>query len=261
MGTNITYNPNDNRLRQKNLGFTSYTARERKYEPQTQNTFAFQFLFDVGQVYYIAASANAARSTTDEYSELISFDYKTGLKQINDILNCSLQNINSPQKTIQQIMIDFFNSQIKYAGKPTYSDASITLNTFIGLGSKNVLSAWSDICLNNRTLAGGWARSETNYNPPKYYDGSYSTVDQYLNDLFPHIGYKVDGVLLECARDGTIVNQWDYIGMWIQQFTPGSFNMSGSSTPVQVTGNISVDLIQQSRVNYTKASNINKDLL
>lgn len=261
MATNIIYNPNDDRLRQKNLGFTSYTARERKYEPQTQNTFAMQFLFDRGQVAYIAAAANASSSGIPG-AEIISYDYNQGLKQINDILNCSLQSINSPTKSIQQIIVDFFNSQIKYAGKPTYNEANITLNTFIGLGSKNVLSAWSDMCLNNRSLAGGWARSVSDFRPQTF-NPMRMDLDDYLSELTPNIGYKVDGILLECARDGTIVNQWDYIGMWLQQFTPGSFNMSGSSSTAQVSGIISVDMIQQSSVSYTKANTltVNRDLL
>lgn len=248
MSTTITVNPNDrNYTKINNLGYTSYTARERKYEPQTQNTFSFQFLFDAGQVAYIATMANMKNQGNDLVgSTAISKNHAQGLAQINSILNSSMQSITSPTKTIGQIVIDFFNSQIKYAGKPTYSNANITLNTFIGLGSKNVLAAWSELCLKDNTLEGGWARSLPNYTPPA--QGSM-TDDQYLSLLFPNIGYKCDGLLLECARDGTIVNQWEYIGMWLQTFTPGSYTMAGANTPSQVTGTIVVDRIQQTNLN------------
>ncbi len=248
MGTQITFDSGDNSIAKVNkLGITSYD--QRKYEPQTQNTFSFQFLFDPGQVAYIATAANIQASSITGAETIDATNYANGLAQINEILNSSMQGITSPTKTIAQIVIDFFNTQVKFAGKPTYSDANITLNTLIGLGSKNVLSAWSDICLNDRTLAGGWARTEPNFSvPPR----GGMTASQYLDVLFSHIGYKVDGILLECARDGTIVNQWDYIGMWVSRFTPGSYTMAGASTPSQVTATITVDKIQQSDISYVQ---------
>lgn len=222
------------------LGITSYA--ERKYEPQTQNTFSFEFLFDEAQVAYIATFANTQISPITGAEEISANNYTRGLAQINEILNSSMQSLTSPTKTIGQVIIDFFNSQIKYAGKPTYNNANITLNTLIGLGSKNVLAGWADLCLNERTLAGGWARTEPGYRVPKRGNLAATT---YMDQLFSHTGYKVDGILLECARDGTIVNQWKYIGMWVNTFTPGSYNMGGSNTPSQVTATISVDKIEQ----------------
>lgn len=232
------------------LGFTSTTATDRKYEPQTQNTFSFQFLFDRGQAAYLGAAANMqanelAGAKKDEFKVK---EYSACLKQLNEVLNMSLQGLTSPTKTIGQIVIDFFNSQIKYAGKPTYSNANITFNTFIGLGTKNVLSAWSNICQNEETLEGGWARSLdpdnidiSGYNP--------DNPQKFLTDIFPKIGYKVDGYLLECARDGTIVNSWKYIGMWVSSFTPGTFTMAGANSPSQVTATITVDKIMQDNTN------------
>lgn len=246
MSTNITFDSKNSKLAKVNkLGITSYTAR--KYEPQTQNTFAFEFLFDPGQVAYIATYANNQINPIAGAEQIDAANYSRGLAQINEILNSSMQAISSPTKSIAQIAIDFFNTQIKYAGKPTYSNANLTLNTLIGLGSKNVLAGWADICLNERTLAGGWARTEPNYTVPAR--GSMD-VDSYLNELFSHIGYKCDGVLLECARDGTIVNSWKYIGMWVQTFTPGNYSMAGSSSPSQVSATITVDKIEQSDTSY-----------
>lgn len=234
------------------LGITSEDHKNRAYEPQTQNTFTFQFLFDAGQAYYIKKRVSESLSNTttivgSSSNALVAADsYGTALTAINDYLNTSLQSITSPTKSIGQITIDFFNTQVKFAGKPTYSDANITLNTLIGIQTKNILSAWSDMCLNDNTLAGGWARS----------DGTLDTWSKAKNlgtadKVFPHIGYKVDGKLLECARDGTIVNQWDYIGMWLKSFTPGSFTMAGANTPSQVSGTIAVDLIRQSKTKFS----------
>ena len=231
-----------------NLGFTSQTARERKYEPQTQNTFSFQFLFDEGQVAYIAAQANKLVSTERLGATRIDGgNYQEGLRQINEILNTSIQGLTSPTKTIGTILVDFFNTQVKYAGKPTYNTANINFNTFIGLGTKNVLAAWAEMAQNDRTQEGGWARSIPNlksYLPT--YPTDESNIDNYLNTIFPMIGYKCDGILLECARDGTIVNAWDYVGMWVSAFTPGSFTMAGANSPSQVSSTITVDQIKQS---------------
>lgn len=265
MGTLITFDSNNKDVAKVNkLGITSYEHSDRKYEPQTQNTFAFQFLFDPGQVAYIATAAGTQASSIAgaTKNDIPITPYSTGLAKINEILNVSMQGITSPTKNIAQIVIDFFNTQVKFAGKPTYSNANITINTLIGLGTKNVLSAWADMCLNDRTLAGGWARSlpaiaESTSAPSK---GSMSD-EEYLNYLFPQIGYKCDGILLECARDGSIVNQWDYIGMWISSFTPGNYTMSGSSSPSQVTATISVDQIRQSSISYTKEQLANRNLI
>lgn len=248
MSTNITFDAKNSKLAKVNkLGITSYT--ERKYEPQTQNTFAFEFLFDPAQVAYIATYANKQISPIAGAETIDAVNYNKGLSQINEILNSSMQSIGSPTKTVAQIVIDFFNTQIKYAGKPTYSNANITLNTLIGLGSKNVLAGWSDICLSDRTLAGGWARTEPGYTPPAR--GNMSD-DAYLDLLFSHIGYKVDGILLECSRDGTIIASWKYIGMWVQTFTPGSYNMAGSSSPSQVSATITVDKIEQADITFVR---------
>lgn len=248
MSTNISFDSKNSKFAKVNkLGITSYTAR--KYEPQTQNTFAFEFLFDPAQVAYIATYANNQISPITGAEEIDAVNYSRGLSQINEILNSSMQSLGSPTKTIGAIVIDFFNTQIKYAGKPTYNNANITLNTLIGLGSKNVLCAWSDICQSERTLAGGWARTEPGYNPPSR--GGMSS-DAYLNELFSHIGYKCDGLLLECARDGSIVNSWSYVGIWVSAFTPGSYNMGGANTASQVSATLTVDKITQSDIRYVK---------
>ena len=68
--------------------------------------------------------------------------------------------------------------------------------------------------------------------------------------LFAKLGYKVDGILLECARDGTIINQWDYIGMWISSFNAGNFTMAGSNTPCQISATVTVDLIRRSNTDW-----------
>lgn len=227
-----------------NLGKTSYA--NRKYEPQTQNTFAFQFLFDEGQVEYIRRKANRYVSPISG-KKIDETSYANALSDINEILNHSMQSINSPQKNVASIVIDFFNSQIKYAGKPTYDNATITLNTLVGLGTKNILAAWSDICMDDATLKGGWARTDTD---------KIKTLNlRNLSDseLLRYIGYKVDGRLLECARDGTVLNQWDYVGMWLSRFTPGNYNMAGANSPSQVSGTIVVDKIQASNMLWREA--------
>lgn len=238
----------------KNLGFSSYSSRQ--YEPQTQNTFAFEFFFDAGQVKYISTFANKMGGLGADVTGKKNFstDFLDGLSDINEVLNSSMQQFNSPTKTIGQVVIDYFNSQIKFAGKPTFSNANITLNTLIGLGSKNVLAGWADICLNDRNLKGGWARSVDNI---KTKASEITGTDDYVLDaLFPYIGYKVDGRLLECARDGTIVNAWDYIGMWVSTFTPGNFNMAGSSSTAQVSATITVDRIVQSAYSISDSKDI-----
>lgn len=237
-------------LEYTNLGRNSYA--DRRYEPQTQNNFTFQFLFDELQVAYLVYKYNKYIAPTALGSEKMNSNtghYSENLEKINEILNHTMTQINSPTKSVGQIVIDFFNSQIKYAGKPTYSNANITLNNLIGLSSKNLLSAWSELCLDDVTNKGGWARSSKNPAASAFLDDWYSKNDagrdESASQLLRYAGYKVDGLLLECARDGTIVNSWLYIGMWLSDFTPGSYNMSGSSSPSQVTATITVDQITQ----------------
>lgn len=242
-------------LEYTNLGRNSYA--DRRYEPQTQNNFTFQFLFDELQVAYLVYKYNKYIAPTALGSEKMNSNighYSENLEKINEILNHTITQINSPTKSVGQIVIDFFNSQIKYAGKPTYSNANITLNNLIGLSSKNLLSAWSELCLDDVTNKGGWARSsslEKNTVARNFLDNEWykrntdSDRDALASQLLRYAGYKVDGLLLECARDGTIVNSWLYVGMWLSDFTPGSYSMSGSSSPSQVTATITVDQITQ----------------
>nr|CAI9751262.1 hypothetical protein DGKKSRWO_DGKKSRWO_CDS_0002 [uncultured phage]CAI9752089.1 hypothetical protein CVNMHQAP_CVNMHQAP_CDS_0002 [uncultured phage] len=237
MSTVLVHQSNNNVWEVNNLGKTSYANRQ--YEPQTQNTFAFQFLFDDGQVEYIRRKVNKNISPISGKT-VSTASYAQALADINEILNVSMQSVNSPTKSIASIAIDFFNTQIKYAGKPTYSDANMTINTLIGLGSKNILSAWADICLDDNTLKGGWARTDID----KIKTLNLKTISD--SELLRYIGYKVDGVLLECARDGTVLNQWSYIGMWVSRFTPGNYTMAGANTPSQVSATITVDQIKES---------------
>ena len=82
MSTNITFDAKNNKLAKVNkLGITSYTAR--KYEPQTQNTFSFEFLFDPAQVAYIATFANNQISPITGAEEIDAQNYSRGLSQIN----------------------------------------------------------------------------------------------------------------------------------------------------------------------------------
>lgn len=238
-------------LEYTNLGRNSYA--DRRYEPQTQNNFTFQFLFDELQVAYLVYKYNKYIAPTALGSRKMNSGanhYSENLEKINEILNHTMTQINSPTKSVGQIVIDFFNSQIKYAGKPTYSNANITLNNLIGLSSKNLLSAWSELCLDDVTNKGGWARSSKDsaalsFLADDWYSKNDAGRDANASQLLRYAGYKVDGLLLECARDGTIVNSWLYIGMWLSDFTPGSYNMAGSSSPSQVTATITVDQITQ----------------
>lgn len=258
----IINNEYDNSIKRvKELGFTSYS--ERKFEPQTQNNFSIEFMFDQKQVAYIMTYMSKYLNYGNEFIGLDEGDnpanywnkHYEGLKIINEALNQSITNLNSPTKSLGQVTVDFFNSQIKYAGKPTFSDASFTFNSFIGLGTKSVLAAWSDIAMSERTMAGGWARSESTQQPGGTTIGLTSDMvknspDEALNRLHPYTGYKVDGTLLECARDGSIVNQWKYIGMWVKSFTPGSYNMAGSNSTSQVSATICVDKVEQVNLDY-----------
>jgi len=250
------------------LGNTTYASRD--YEPQTQNTFAFQLNFDKLQAGYIAARANAYKSPIlfDKSNNLSTDDYMKALSGINEYLNRSLQSVGSPTKNIAQIVIDHFNSQIKFAGKPTYGTANITINTLVGLNTKNIFSAWSELCLNDRNLRGNWARSNPNMVEQA---GAFNSAVRYTRYLYENnntaaadwitsnIGYKCDCKLLECARDGSIINAWDYLGVWVSAFTPGSYNMAGSSSPSQITATLTVDQIMPSAdVIFTGTANVNE---
>ena len=240
--------------------FTSYAGRE--YEPQTQNTFAFQWLFDEYQVEWIArrvggenggfkpgivgANDNLNIVPVGYGSGKILDQYSQNLSVINHVLNNSMQSLTSPTKSVAAIVIDYFNAQVKFAGKPTFNNASITFNTLIGLRTKNILEAWSSLVQDETTLRGGWARSVGSENANA---STLSALDD--QQLYSRTGYKVDGILLECARDGTIINQWDYVGMWISDFTPGSYNMSGSNTPSQVSATITVDMIRKGSISIS----------
>ena len=142
------------------------------WEPQRTNNFEIRFpnlpqLYSIDQG--IAMPSNAS-----------------------DILTLSTQSVGGLTTNIPSLDVAYGNNTIKFAGKPEYSDITITFRDFIGMQTERILMAWSKLV----------------YNPATEKVGRASV-------------YKQNGYLLEFAPDGTNIKTWQLQGAW-----PGDVSFS-----------------------------------
>jgi hypothetical protein len=103
------------------------------------------------------------------------------------------------------------NETVKFAGTPTFSTGSITVDDVVGLDTKSILMAWQALAYNVKTRKGGRMKD-----------------------------YKIDCQLVEYTQDFTIVRTWDIFGCWIQSLSEGEFDKENDGKR-QITANIQYD--------------------
>lgn len=143
----------------------------------------------------------------------------TGMGEDGKTLTLAVANYSAP--TIEQniIEVDYGNNRIKFAGKPTFNNSSITLNDFIGQEVEKKLSDWQKLAYDYETQRVGWAYSK---------DGAGNTFnDNQGNPVYG--GYKKTAYLIEYAPDGSMPRSWVLVGCWIQSLNLGNFTQEGNS--------------------------------
>ena len=132
-------------------------------------------------------------------------------KNCGKALTLSVANVGDLAQNIEAITVNYGNNAVKFAGKPTLNNISLTINDFIGLETERILEAWSSKVYNKRTQNVGKATD-----------------------------YKKRAYLIEYSPDYEIAKVWQLEGCW-----PGTITYSGfaqeNSSQRQVTVDLNVD--------------------
>ena len=124
-----------------------------------------------------------------------------------EVIRLSVITASVPHFQQSAIEVKRGNSTLKYAGVPTFSSGSITVNDFIGAASKEVLMAWQNLSYNVQTEKVGLAAD-----------------------------YKKDCKLLEYTPDHQLVRTWILHGCWVSNLQEDGFNSeSNQKHTVQCT--------------------------
>lgn len=117
-----------------------------------------------------------------------------------DILSLSVASFTAPSMSITPIEVQFYNNSIKYAGKPSFDNASLVINDFIGADTEGILTAWFTLAYNMKTQESGLA-----------------------------IDYKKTGYLIESDGQGGNVRQWELKGCWPSTLNLGEWTYDGNA--------------------------------
>lgn len=162
------------------------------YEPQRTNTFSF----------YVAGLDQLLK----DHNITINTD-----TSVEKVLELSVKTSSVPHFGIDPITINRGNSQMKFAGKPTFDAGSITVNDYIGAQTKDILMAWQSLAYNVETEKVGLASD-----------------------------YKLDAFLLEYAPDYTLVRTWVLRGCWVTKISEDNYDHENTSAKT-LTVDISYD--------------------
>lgn len=141
------------------------------YEVQRSNNFVF-VVTGLGRL------LRASALTEDET------DY---IDNVEEVIRISARASSVPHFSQETIEVRRGNSVVKYAGVPSFSDMSVTLDDFIGADTKSALMAWQRLSYDSTSEKVGYASS-----------------------------YKKDCELIEYAPDNqTMVRYYELKGCWI----------------------------------------------
>lgn len=154
---------------------TYYLAQNPQYyEPQRSNTFKFY-------VSSLKGLLNGWNVTTDTDED--------------QALELSVKASSVPHFDIDKVTINRGNSQMHFAGKPTFKDGQITIHDYIGAHTKEILLAWQRQAYNVETEKVGLAKD-----------------------------YKRTAYLLEYTPTFQLVRTWILDGCWVSSLSEGNYD-------------------------------------
>lgn len=170
------------------------------FEPQRNNNFEVVITFNEK-----IKSKGILVSKAGQTTENIKID--DAVKYIR----LATATFGAPQANLDVLKVHYQNNLAKYAGKPEFSESSITFNDFIGADIERILDAWFNLA----------------YNLEKETIGS---ADE----------YKQTATLYEYSPNGDTVRSWVLEGVWLSSFNLGEFDQEGGSVR-RVTGTLQYD--------------------
>lgn len=131
-----------------------------------------------------------------------------------EIIDFSVNQVNFPNFSQQPVTINRGNSQVHFAGTPTWGTGSIRVYDYINADGKSVLQAWQ--------------------------------AQQYnvLEDVVYRVattGYKKNCHLIEYTSENKMVRYWELRGCWITQLQEEGFDSTQGTQARQITATIQFD--------------------
>lgn len=126
-------------------------------------------------------------------------DTNRTISNAQNVLHFSVVSSSLPMFTQEVITVNYGNSVMKAAGKPTFSDGTLVVNDFIGADTKSVLMAWQNLSYNVRT------------------DKVGRMAD-----------YKKNCYLQEYTPDWQLVRTWRLIGCWVSGLSEDQYSNDNS---------------------------------
>lgn len=117
------------------------------------------------------------------------------LTGIQDVIKLSVSEASVPHFDLGVIEVKRGNSTMKFAGTPTFADATIKCNDYVGAKTKAVLLAWQAL--------------------------AYDVVNDVVNTADK---YKFDCELVEWTTDySRVIRRWTLKNCWVKTLSEGSF--------------------------------------
>ena len=165
------------------------------YQPMRTNNFRF-LVYGLDRLLVVGGDEN---------------DDQDYIKNAQEVIDFSVVSFDAPNFQQQTIPIRRGNSQVNYAGIPTWNQGQLQINDYAGVNSKSILQAWQAL--------------------------SYDVI----NDTIPSTEkYKRDAVVMEYLPDNTLVRYWELKGCWVSAISETGFNNEDANKKT-VTATITYD--------------------
>lgn len=205
--TNSTSSSADGYKRSTGNGAGYLADTPELYEIQRRNNFELVVRFnDLGNKdYNVVQSQSALRrwdADTSKLNKETSYINEAAKKLRLSVSSCTIPNF-----TQDVIKIRRGNTELKFAGVPTWGDGTIVCNDYIGAGTYDILASWQAMAYNQRTERVGLVQD-----------------------------YKRTAWLIEYTPDYQEIRRWSIYGMWISGLSSDSLDYeSNSKMTVSVT--------------------------
>lgn len=215
----------------KAINHASYLAETPElYEIQRRNNFELSVIFSPSSG---NGSADYKAMTAKNSASLRRWDADNGVsgdKSKNYIadaavkLRLSVSSCTVPNFTQDVIKIRRGNTEVKFAGVPTWGDGTIVCNDYIGAGTYDILASWQALAYNQKTERVGLVED-----------------------------YKRNAVLTEFTPDYQPVRRWVIHGMWISGLSSDSFDYE-SNGKMTASVTFQYDWAEIQSQDYTKVT-------
>ena len=208
--TNSSASSSDGYRRSDGHGAGYLSDTPELYEIQRRNNFELHIIFNNS-----AGNGKSDYAVTGDQVSLRRWDTDTGspiskdnyIRDAAHKLRLSVSSCTIPNFSQDVIKIRRGNTEMKFAGVPTWGDGSIVCNDYIGAATYDILASWQAMAYNQLTERVGLVQD-----------------------------YKRSAWLIEYTPDYQEVRRWYIAGMWISSLSSDSFDYeSNSKMTVSVT--------------------------